>query len=180
MLLTYEMYKDEDFKRFLDTVMDLDKDLSAIKNIIYMMKNNDNYICIVDKLSNTSIELLKQYFEENDSLYDNSINKLLDFLSSDFKLLNSISKKSINIFNYNYFYNIDLHNIDEISEKIDELDNTKFGDCYSIIHSSYEIIMNIYIKNVEFREEIKKKYISFYEELYTTLKELCYSYYEVI
>lgn len=145
-----------------------------------MFKNHDidfeglgNYQDTKLMISGSSIEALQNYFCYNKPIYaDENFADIIQYIKGEFDILYNLIQRSTNIFSYNYFYNIPDTEVKNILIAIDMVYEYDFGIFYEMVRSSYDILIDTYQKNDEYKKVIAKKFYTFYDKLYSILKNI--------
>ena len=180
MKFTYGMYIDERFIKFREDVGNFITDLDSLNEVKECLKNYDtdleglgNYPDTKLMLSESSMEALQNYLYHNKPIYaDENFADILQYIKGEFGILDNLVHKSNNIFCYNYFYNIPATKVSDILIAADIVYEYDFSIFYKMIRDSYDILIDVYRKNDEYKKVIAKKFYTFYDRLYSILENI--------
>lgn len=180
MIFTYDMYTDEKFTKFSKIMDNLIVDLDCLDEVKKCLKNYDtdleglgNFPDTKLMISNSSTEALQNYFCHNKPIYaDENFADIIQYIKGEFDILYNLIQRSTNIFSYNYFYNIPDTEVKNILIAVDMVYEYDFGIFYEMVRSSYDILIDTYQKNDEYKKVIAKKFYTFYDKLYSILKNI--------
>lgn len=180
MIFTYDMYTDEKFTKFSKIIDNLIVDLDCLDEVKKCLKNYDTDLEGLGNspdtklmISKSSINALQNYFCDNKPIYaDENFADILQYIKGEFDILYNLVVRSTNIFSYNYFYNIPVTEVKNILIAIDMVYEYDFGIFYEMVRNSYDILIDTYQKNDEYKKVIAKKFYTFYDKLYSILKNI--------